>query len=89
MAYRKIIPKAEQEPTAFWYNYRTCKIEEIAGEPTNPGDYVPQAGGRQMYDLFREKGMAPMEALETVLSIVVGVKKPERSTQQFRELSES
>ena len=61
-----------KEDHAYWYNFVTDKYEYIE-TPKDFSNYVPQIGGRGLYEIYTEhKGMKPIEAALKVLSLVVG-----------------
>ena len=60
------------EDKMYWHNFVTGKDEYIE-TPKDFSDYVPQIGGRVLYQLYVEhKGMKPIEAACKVLEMSVG-----------------
>lgn len=59
----------------YWHNFVTGENEYIE-TPEDFGDYVPQIGGRDLYQLYVEhKGMKPIEAAIKVLEFACGIDK--------------
>lgn len=62
----------EVNKIGYWHNFRTGE-GEYREAPKDFSDYVPQIGGRGLYQLYVEhKGMGPLEAALKVLSLCVG-----------------
>lgn len=57
----------QHDNRGFWHNYRTGQSEFIE-TPTDFSDYVPQIGGRGLYQLHVDHmGMTPIDACIKVL----------------------
>jgi hypothetical protein len=62
----------EQDNRNYWHNYRTGQDEYIE-TPSDFSDYVPQIGGRGMYQIHvNHYGMTPIDACVKVLEAAVG-----------------
>ena len=55
----------------YWYNF-VNKEHEYIETPLDFSNYVPQIGGRGLYQLYVQQGMKPIDAAIKVLSISVG-----------------
>ena len=56
----------------YWYNFVTDEYEYIE-TPKDFSNYVPQLGGRGLYELYvNHMGMTPIDAATKVLKISVG-----------------
>lgn len=56
-----------------WYNYRTEQYDYLSSSPEDYSDYVPQIGGRGLYQLYVEMGVAPAEAAIMVMKMALGL----------------
>jgi hypothetical protein len=55
----------------FWYNFATGEYEYIE-TPEDLSDYVPQIGGRGLYQVYVEQGSKPIDAAKKVLELSAG-----------------
>jgi len=61
-----------QNNKAYWHNFVTGKGELIE-TPEDFSDYVPQNGGRGLYEFYvKHQGMKPIEAARKGLETVIG-----------------
>jgi hypothetical protein len=60
-----------------WYNYRTGRYDQLEESPEDFSDYVPQIGGRGLYQIWVDQGMDPKEAALKVLKQSLGIEEEE------------
>ena len=62
-----------EEPAKTWWHNFVTREDEYREPPSYFSDYVPQVGGRVLYDLYvRYQGMEPIDAACKILAITSG-----------------
>lgn len=59
-----------EDNSLYWFNYVKQEYE-FRESPTDFSDYVPQIGGRELYQLYVKTGKSPAEAAIAVLTAAI------------------
>ena len=57
--------------TCYLWNYRTKSYDVLPDTPEDWSDYVPQIGGRSLYQIYVSQGIEPVEAAQMVLERII------------------